>query len=127
MSEFNRKNKRNFWHSPLVLLVLLFMVIIFAYNMISLSEKERETTKKKEQILSQIDSLRERESNLKNDINKLNTESGIEETIRDKYQVVKDGEKMVVIVDNEKEENALPLEIKKDHSFWGWIKKTFRL
>ncbi len=127
MSEFNTKNKRSFWHSPIVLLVIFCIIIGFSFNIFKLLEKERETSKKKEQILSQIEDLREREDLLKKDIAKLNTEIGIEETIRDKYQVVKEGEKMVVIVDrNEQVQNDLSLE-KENHNFWSWIKKTFGL
>ncbi len=127
MSEFNTKNKRSFWHSPIVLLVIFCIIIGFSFNIFKLLEKERETSKKKEQILSQIEDLREREDLLKKDIAKLNTEIGVEETIRDKYQVVKEGEKMVVIVDrNEQVQNDLSLE-KENHNFWSWIKKTFGL
>ncbi len=127
MSEFNRKNQKNFWHSPLVLLVIFCIIVLFAYNIVGLLEKERETSKKKQQILAEIETLRNREESLKNDIERLNTDSGIEETIRDKYQVVKDGEKMVVIVDKEEKPEVLPIKEKEDHTFWGWIKKTFRL
>ena len=75
-------------------------------------------------ILSQIETLRAREKILNDDISKLNTEQGVEETIRDKFQVVKEGEKMVVIVDEEKKENKESVTV-SNHSFWGWIKKTF--
>jgi len=127
MSEFNRKQKNNLWHSPLVLMVLFGVVGLFLYNIVGLVEKERETAKKKELILNQIETLRVREESLTSDIERLKTEEGIEETIRDKYQVVKEGEKMVVIVDQEKVEEAAVKEETKDHSFWGWIKKTFNL
>lgn len=125
MSEFNRKKSNNFWHSPLVLLVLFVVIVLFSYNMIGLLEKEKETSKKKELILAQIETLREREQSLSKDINNLKTDEGVEETIRDKYQVVKEGEKMVVIVDQEKKAELSGIEVNKDHSFWGWIKRTF--
>lgn len=127
MSEFNRKKTNNLWHSPLVLMVLFAVVVLFLYNIVGLVEKERETAKKKELILNQIETLRVREESLTSDIERLKTEEGIEETIRDKYQVVKEGEKMVVIVDQEKSEEIFIKEETKDHSFWGWVKKTFNL
>ena len=123
MSQFKNKPKYSFWHSPITLLVLFCLVVIFAYNMIGLIEKERDTNKNKISELKKIDELRKRESHLMDDINRLNTDEGIEESVRDKFQVVKPGEKMVVIVDpNEKE--ALP-EPEVDHSFWGFIKRIF--
>lgn len=127
MSEFNRKNKYNFWHSPLMLVLLFCILVLFIYNIIGLIEKERETAKKKDIILANIENLRKRESTLTTGINKLKTEDGIEETIRDKYQVVKEGEKMVTIVDEEKKNNVevqVPVE---DSSFLGWIKRLFKI
>ncbi len=126
MAEFKKKDIYKFWHSPLALGALFCILVVFLYNIIGLYEKERETAKKKELILSQIETLRNREQNLSTDINKLKTEEGVEETIRDKYQVVKEGERMVVIVDEENKEKVEASTL-SDHSFWGWIKKTFKL
>lgn len=124
MSEFNRKNKHSFWHSPLVLIVLFGLLLLFMYNIMGLIEKQRETTKKKELILDQIETLRNREKSLSLDIEKLKTEDGVEETIRDKYQVVKEGEKMVVIVEEgEKKSPSATKEAR--HGFWGWVKGIF--
>lgn len=128
MSEFKKKDdtKYHFWHSPAALIILFFIVVLFSYNMFGLLEKERETSKKKELILSQIDADKKREAALSNDIEKLKTQEGIEETIRDKYQVVKPDEKMVIITDENDPKNNKVDESATDHSFWGWLKKTFK-
>ena len=127
MAEFNSKNKQSFWHSPLVLIVLFGILVLFVYNMINLIEKERETTKKKNQILSNIETLRTREEALNKDIEKLKTEQGIEETIRDKYQVVKEGERMVVIVDEDNKSEVVSDEVKEEHGLWSWVKRVFKV
>ncbi len=124
MAQFKEKNKYSFWHSPLTLLVLLIIVVVFAYNMIDLIQKERDTHKNKISELKKIEELRERESLLSSDIEKLNTEEGIEESVRDKFQVVKPGERMVVIVDDTpKEENTE--ESMKEHGFRAFLKRFF--
>jgi cell division protein FtsB len=124
MSEFNRKNKNNFWHSPLILMVLFGILVLFTFSIVGLSEKERETSQKKDIELTKIENLRLREKTLNQDIEKLKTEEGIEETIRDKYQVVKPNEKMVTIID---EENKQLMEVPEvtNHGFIGWIKSIF--
>ncbi len=124
MAQFNRKNKYNFWHSPLILMILFCVIVVFAYNMIGLIQKERETNRNKIAELNKIEDLRKRETNLNLEINKLNTEEGVEESIRDKFQVVKPGEKMVVIVDDNSNSQKVEDEV-KDHSFWGFIKRMF--
>ena len=124
MADFNRKKTNSFWHSPLMLIVLFVILILFGYNMIGLIEKERETAKKKDLILSNIETLRSRESSLSSDIERLKTEEGIEETIRDKYQVVKQDEKMVTIIDQQEE--VVVVETKESkHGFVNWIKNLF--
>ena len=123
MAQFKNKSKYSFWHSPITLLVLFCLLAIFAYNMIGLIEKERDTNKNKIFELNKIEELRKREQHLKDDISKLNTDDGIEESVRDKFQVVKPGEKMVVIVDqNDKD---IPPELPADHGFWSFIKRIF--
>ena len=124
MKEFKKEKSNSFWHSPLTLVVLFLFLIVFAYNLIGLIEKDRDTVEKKSLMLDEIDSLKKREIMLNNDINKLNTDEGIEDTIREKYQVAKPGEKMVVIVDDKKDDINTQ-QTKSDHSFWGWVKKVF--
>lgn len=92
--------------------------------MIGLIQKERETNKNKISEFNKIEELRNRKETLSKDINKLNTEEGIEESVRDKFQVVKPGEKMVVIVDENVNQPILSEE-NIDHSFWGYIKRLF--
>jgi cell division protein FtsB len=124
MKEFKKGKINSFWHSPLTLVFLFCFLIIFAYNLIGLVEKERDTSEKKSLILDQIDSLKKRESMLNDDISKLNTDAGIEDVIREKYQVVKPGEKIVVIVDDKKDDISTQ-QTKSDHSFWNWVKRVF--
>ncbi len=124
MAQFKKREEYRFWHSPLVLVVLFCIVVLFAYNVIGLIEKEHETAKNKESELAKIDDLRNRQTELTSDIAKLSTDEGKEESIRDKFQVVKPGEKMVVIVDSNPQTQA-SADQSVDHSFWGFIKRMF--
>lgn len=102
MAEFQtKKDSKRIWHSPLMLFVLLFILLLFMYNMIGLLEKARDTSQKREIVLSQMNSITERQQIEEKNIAKLQTDSGIEETLRDKYHLVKEGEQMVVIVDQD--------------------------
>lgn len=125
MYHFKKKAEYTFWHSPLILALLFVIVIVFAYNLIGLLEKERETSKKKELVLDQIEALKKRELTLKTDIARLETDEGIESAIREKYQVVKPGEKVVTIVD-EPESIGEGDGQSRPHGFWNFIKRIFR-
>lgn len=123
MAEFKRKDKNHFWYSPIVLSVLFLFFLISLYRISILYKKERETQEKKNQAMGQLDSLKSREESLSKDIANLNTTEGVESVIREKYQVAKEGEKMVIIVDEKKKNDETPTE--KSHGFWNWVKGIF--
>lgn len=124
MAEFKKKDKYSFWYSPIILIILFGLLFFLTYRIVSLIKKEKETAEKKELTLDKIDELKERERILNEDIAKMQTEDGIEDVIRGKYKVVKEGERMVVIVDEE--ENLLEKKNEVDHSFIGWLKGIFK-
>lgn len=106
MADFQRqKNKgHNIWHSPIILFLMLVIVLVFIYNMIDIMGKVQETSKRKNLINAQVEDLKNKEEILNQKIEKLNTEEGVEEELREKYQLVKKGEKLVIIVDKNREE-----------------------
>lgn len=123
--EFKKKgNQYSFWHSPIALVLLLIFIGFFSYNVIGLIEKNRTTSNKKDIALEKIDELKKRQNDLKQDIMKFDTEEGQEEIIREKYQVAKTGEKMVIIVDDKPIQNE-QLENKENHGFFNWLKSFF--
>jgi cell division protein FtsB len=121
MNKWKRNNYR-FWHSPIALIILFLILVIFGYKIIDLIQKNKETAHTKELILEKIDALQKKESSLMNDIARLETEEGKEEIIRSKYQVTKEGEKMLTIVDSN---NVRIKDEKVSHGFWNWIKRIF--
>jgi len=123
MKKEKRENYR-FWHSPIALIVLFLIVILFGYNLISLIKKEKETEDKKNLVIDQINDLQKRENLFTEEISNLDTEEGKERIIREKYQVAKDGEKVLVIVDEE-EKNTQPEEVKKSNGVFDWFKGIF--
>ena len=119
-----KKNNYKFWHSPISLIILFCILGLFGYKIIDLIKKYKETSHTKELILEEIDELQKKEIALSNDISKLETEEGKEEVIRSKFQVAKEGEKMVTIV-NEDNKGPLTEKEKINHGFWNWIKGIF--
>lgn len=125
MAEYKKNSMNTFWHSPIALVILFLVFVVFSYNMVGLFIKERETAKTKALALDKMTALQEREKSLNESIEKLKTEKGSEDLIRDKYQVVKPGEKVLIIVDKKPE--VLPVESsKKEHGFVNWLKNIFK-
>lgn len=127
MEEFQTKNKKSkILHSPLMLFCLLCLLLVFMYNMIGLVEKSHDTKKKKETVFNQNQTLLAREAYLEANIDKLKTKQGMEETLRDKYHLVKEGEKMVVIVDQEANALESTQKSKSSNGFIQFFKNLFK-
>ncbi len=119
-----KRSKYKFWHSPFALIILFCLIVLFGYKIIDLAKKDIETRQQKNLALDQKDIQEKKEASLLEEIAKLNTDEGKEEVLREKYPVVKQGEKMVTIVD-EGSNNYSATDKKASHGFWNWIKGIF--
>ena len=101
MRNFQEKNKwKDFMQSKPVLVLLAIVVILFTWNIVNLTIKLLETYKNKNIEQQKISDLEARKAKLTEDIKKLGTDEGKEEAIRENFGMVKDGEDVVVIVDD---------------------------
>ena len=121
MFDFYEKRKmRNVLYSKPVLVLLGVVVLLFIYSVWGAYQKETETKEKwkaREEVLTELEG---RESELEEEIDRLNTEKGIEAEIRSKFEVAKEGEEVIVIVEPPEEEvSSAPREEK------GFFKRLF--
>ena len=131
MAEFQKKKKWNkILYSKLVLLFLFVMAIVGIVSVIKTIPKMLEASKNRKIAQIQFDNLSIQSNDFRKKIDKLKTDEGIEESIRDKFRVVKDGEGLVVITnqeikteDTDKQKNEVPTEQK---GFLGTIKSWFK-
>ncbi len=86
--------------SKLFLIFLGVVIIVFSFSIFSFMNKMEETVKNKKIIEDKIAELEKSKEKLNSDITKLKTESGIEENIREKFGLAKEGENMILIVDD---------------------------
>lgn len=119
MREFSQKRRyKQMMYSFPVLLILLLILFFIAkgsfgiYQKYSLSKNELNSSKEDLVILE------EKKNYIHQKVEKLKTETGIEKEIRSKFNVAREGEKMVVIVDDAPEEVIVEEEK-------GFFKKLF--
>ncbi len=91
-------------YSKPVLVILGLILLIFTYNLFGLLGKMRETIRNKRGAEDKFMELTANKEKLDHDISKLNTTEGVEENIREKFGLVKEGEGVVIIVEDKKEE-----------------------
>lgn len=102
MIDFQQKRKiRSVAYHKATLIILSILVLIFAHSVWGVYQKKRESEEMKNISLQNTKELRLRDEDLKMKIERLGTQTGVEEEIRSKFNVVKDGEKIVVIVEDQ--------------------------
>lgn len=101
--DYISKKKKSIWHSPLVLILLFFLLVITAKGLWSLAGKYAFSQEKHDLYLAELEELQAKKSNLEANIERLETDRGKEEEIRERFRVGKEGEEIIIVVDNENE------------------------
>ena len=118
------RRRRNILHSKPVLAFLFILVLVFAWGMIGFFGKMRLTKGNRELAETKVAELGKEKQKLSADIARLETESGVEENIRQKFGLAKQGEGLIVVVDDKNP----PKVVEKEKSFfsflffWSWLK-----
>ena len=102
MLDFHQRRKiKTVLYDRTTLIVLSVLVIISLHSTWKVYGKKRESEALKNISVQNVDELTSRDNELKSKIRRLETDSGIEEEIRSKFSVAKQGEQMVVVVEDE--------------------------
>jgi len=121
MFDFYEKRKvRNIVYSKPVLVILTIIMVAFIYSVYGALEKERETRLIRDQRNAVLNELHEREIILQQEIDRLGTPKGLEAEIRSKFEVAKDGEEVIVIVEAPFDEEKIVIPQEK-----GFFQKLF--
>lgn len=117
MLEFQKKKQlRKILYSPIVLLVFSIILVLLLKGVWGVYQKERLSAQNLEQEKGELEKLALREKNLAASLDYLKTDQGIESEIRTKFRVVKEGEKVAVILDNQA--SSAPVVATTTHGFW---------
>ncbi|MFA6339194.1 MAG: septum formation initiator family protein [Candidatus Paceibacterota bacterium] len=100
MREFREQRKiKKIIYSKVIVLILLVVLVIAANSTWKVYQKERESADKLSEIQKKYNDIKNREKDLANIVSRLKTDQGKEEEIRNKFQVAKDGEEVIILVD----------------------------
>ena len=112
----------SFW----MIAALALVASLAVYKTFDVYQKYSESKKNVDGLSAEYQHLEIRKGELESRIFSLQSESGIEGEIREKFNVAKEGEEVLIIIDP-KEENTAEVENKSDLSlFWDKISSFFR-
>lgn len=105
-----------------VLLVLLVMAVLISKGAYTILVKERQSAREAVALAEKIEVLAQREEKLKYEVEKLETDLGIEEEIKSKFNVARAGEHVALIVERGEEATSTTEEEPSWWKrFWGGI------
>ncbi len=122
LSKIGRKRIRKILYSKVMLIVLVLMLAIFVRGTWSVRNKSILAGDNQEQAIKELQSLQAREHFLKEEIVELDSDRGQEAQLRERFDVGKEGEKLIVLVDTTMQVKEIA-EPKK--SIWQKIKDIF--
>lgn len=125
MREFQDKKKsRKRLYSIWTLLALLVILVLFGKGLVSAYEKEKSTKVELNRLAAQKADIESRYNNISKENDTLKTNEGVESVIRQKFDVAKKGEGVIVIVDKTIE---MPIEKKGFmRKIWDSVKGAFQ-
>ena len=92
-----RKLKGILYSKPMI--IFLGLILVFLINAVwDVYKKAKIANDNKELVSQNFNELKERKEDLSSKIEKLNTERGVEEELRKKFGVAREGEEVVVVI-----------------------------
>ncbi len=124
MKNFQEKRRfRAILESRPVLALLLIMTLVFAWSVMGIVSKAVEASKNKKIAEDKIAELQKNQEKLSADIQNLQTDKGKEAAVREKFGLVKDGEGIIVVVqDKNQPETTAP----KQNGFFSFFKNLLK-
>ena len=106
MKNFQAKKipRQNYLHRGLIIVGLLIITVILAKAVWDIYFKNQLAEQNRAATARELSNLETRQAKLAFEVEKLKTDQGLDETIRNNFSVVKEGEKVITIVigdDNE--------------------------
>ena len=124
MRDFQRqKGWRNILESWPVLTGLWLLLWFFAWGVFGFTGKMRATRVNRKIAEGKISQLQQEKEKLSYDIAKLKTDEGVEESIRMKFGLAKEGEEVIVVVE---EKDTQEDEASESSGFFSFFTKWFK-
>ncbi len=128
MLEFQEKKKlRKILYSKTMLVAVFAILFFIAKATLGVYYKQKASGANLAKAREEIAELKKREKTLNSEIDHLNTDSGVEEEIRKKFMVGKEGEQVIVIVDDAKASNTEKIDGGNKSGIWSRIVNLFRV
>jgi cell division protein FtsB len=120
-----RRHKESFFHSRFWIGFLIIICVICGFSTFRMYKKYVHAQQIKNDYSHELVQVQDHALTLKKNIDALSTDRGKETEIRDRYRVVKEGEQMILIVDNDEVHNV-PIPVQTSNGLFARVMYFFR-
>lgn len=107
MFDFHQKRKlRTFFHSRFTQLTLLFFTLLIFWSAYDRYLVAKEMSEKRLALEEEMANLEERKVSLSKEVEYLSSDRGVEAEMRRQFDIAREGEQVVIILDDEKATSA---------------------
>lgn len=109
-------------YSRVTLAIMLALIVLLAFSVKERYRIEREMAERRAETEAELTDLTNRKAELNDQVEYLKNDAGVEAEIREHFDVAKEGERVVIIVDHADETDPVASSTKDedDHeSFWS--------
>lgn len=107
--------------SPMTYVLLILLGFFFIYSAVGAYKKSRLANDRLNTAQKELSNLEDQKHMLTTELENANTPFGQEKALREKFNVVKEGEQVIVIVDKEDSPSSTPAD-EDESSFWKKLK-----
>lgn len=120
---YEQRKLKKIFHSRYTLIVLCIVIVLIFRGVFGVYEKHEKSKEILKRAQYDLALLQEREQSITRSMESLNTEYGKERELRDRFGVIKEGENIVIIVDETVDDGIRPLQEK---TWWQSFLELFK-
>lgn len=120
MKYFQSKNGvYSLYRSKLLLSLLVVVLLFFSFKIFDFANKAKIASENKDLAQDRLVELEQSKEKLQKEIESLKTEKGIEKSIRDKFGFAKEGEQLIMVIE---EKQNKEIDESNSNGIWNTIK-----
>ena len=119
--------RRALYAKPTIIVMAVFVVLV-GRGAWGMHEKSLDAIKNRDKTLEELHALQGRQAELEGDIAHLSSDRGVEEEIRDRFMVAKEGEKVMIVVAPKTDEvHTVTVPAEQSPSLWDKMMSAISL
>lgn len=129
MQEYEKPKKPTYRvFAPWFVLILLILLIFCAQGVWNIFQKHAESKRNLARVELEMQELKDRKDILEKEVNDLQTDEGLESEVRSRFQVSKEGEKVIIFNEQDQSDSAIgDTDETGEKSLWQKFKEAIGL